>query len=217
MSEKNYTGFSDVSDAQGSYGATSFVVSQIMNKMATTTLVLVKAVNEETVDVQPMISQIDGAGNAIKHGTINALPFFALRAGASAIIAKPRVGDIGLAVFCHNDISKVKKNKKPSPPGSWRRYDWADGIYLGGVLGPTATQFIKIGDDDGIEIHAIAGKPLKLIADTVSITGKLTVSDDVTVTGKVTASVDVIGGGKNLKTHTHSGVTAGGGNSGPPV
>jgi hypothetical protein len=40
---------------------------------------------------------------------------------------------------------------------------------------------------------------------------------NVTVTGTITGTVDVIGGGKSLKTHTHSGVTAGGGVTGAPV
>ena len=40
---------------------------------------------------------------------------------------------------------------------------------------------------------------------------------DLTLTGTITATVDVIGGGKHLKTHIHSGVTPGGGNSGAPV
>lgn len=41
--------------------------------------------------------------------------------------------------------------------------------------------------------------------------------DNVQVDKTLTATTDVIGGGKSLKTHTHSGVTSGGGTSGPPV
>lgn len=39
----------------------------------------------------------------------------------------------------------------------------------------------------------------------------------INVTGTVTASTDVIGGGKSLKSHVHSGVVVGGGNTGSPV
>jgi len=42
-------------------------------------------------------------------------------------------------------------------------------------------------------------------------------SGDMTVAGTLTATTDVIGGGKSLKLHTHGGVTAGGGTSGPPT
>lgn len=46
--------------------------------------------------------------------------------------------------------------------------------------------------------------------------GSSTMSGSLSVTGSLTASVDVVGGGKSLKTHTHSGVTSGSGSSGPP-
>lgn len=44
----------------------------------------------------------------------------------------------------------------------------------------------------------------------------MTIHNDVNVDTTLTATTDVVGGGKHLKTHTHSGVTAGGGTSGPP-
>ena len=55
-----------------------------------------------------------------------------------------------------------------------------------------------------------AATTVKLDAPTVHMTG------DAQVDGTLTANTDVIGGGKHLKTHTHSGVTAGAGTSGPP-
>jgi len=42
-------------------------------------------------------------------------------------------------------------------------------------------------------------------------------SGNVDSPATVTASTDVVGGGKHLKTHTHSGVTSGGSDTGPPV
>lgn len=55
------------------------------------------------------------------------------------------------------------------------------------------------------------------------ITGKLHVTDTVQLdadahcSATVTADTDVKGGGKSLKTHGHTGVTPGSGNSGPPA
>lgn len=40
---------------------------------------------------------------------------------------------------------------------------------------------------------------------------------NVNASGTVTGTTDVVGGGKSLKNHLHSGVTTGGGNTGPPV
>jgi phage baseplate assembly protein V len=47
--------------------------------------------------------------------------------------------------------------------------------------------------------------------------GGVDIQGDVSVTGTLTASEDVIGGGKSLKSHRHSGVSAGGSQTGLPV
>lgn len=51
----------------------------------------------------------------------------------------------------------------------------------------------------------------------VAITGDVTITGNVTVSGTVEASTDVIGGGKSLKSHKHSGVTAGAAQTGAPA
>lgn len=162
----------ELGDTADDVARTSFIAKQLINRMATATLVLVKAVTADKVDVQPMVAQIDGAGNAIPHGTIHALPWFALRSGAAAFVAPPQVGDIGLAVFCHSDTSAVKKTKKPAPPGSRRRFDWADGIYLGGLLGPTPTSYVRLEPDGSVTIQAATGK-------NVACSGPLVISGEV--------------------------------------
>lgn len=72
---------------------------------------------------------------------------------------------------------------------------------------------LKFTNDGKVSVVAPAG--LFVTGDT-TITGKLHVTDDAQFDKTVTATTDVVGGGKHLKTHTHSGVTAGGGTSGPP-
>jgi hypothetical protein len=161
LEQRAYTGQSDFSSSLSDVGRMRFLVQQMMTGVATATLVQVRAVDGDTVDVQPMIAQIDGAGNALLHGTIHGLPFLKLRAGGSVIDLTPKVDDIGLAIFCHNDISAVKKTKKPAAPGSRRRFDWADGVFIGGLLGGAPTQFIRL-DDDGIAIQAAAGKAVRI-------------------------------------------------------
>ena len=98
-----------------------------------------------TVNVQPLVNMIDGAGNATPHGVINGLPYYRLQAGNTAIIADPIAGDLGLAIFCQRDISSVKVNKAVSNPGSFRKFDPADGIYLGGLLNPVPAVAIQFG------------------------------------------------------------------------
>lgn len=67
------------------------------------------------------------------------------------------------------------------------------------------------------------GSTVNLTADQVNISGdvaidgNLSVDGDTSCTGTVTADEDVIGDGKSLKDHRHTGVTAGGAQSGPPA
>lgn len=90
-----------------------------------------------------------------------------------------------------------------------------------------------VGSDDAPPPHVVSGE-IHLIAKgtTASVvmkpdgtiaskgvwthTGTLHVTDEVTADKSVTATTDVIGGGKSLKNHQHTGVTTGGGVSGPP-
>lgn len=65
--------------------------------------------------------------------------------------------------------------------------------------------------ETSLEVTVTAATAITLESPTVTIDG------DLLVTGTATATVDVVGGGKSLKTHVHSGVIPGGGNSGAPV
>lgn len=207
-SETRY-GFGELQHGQDDMSLMSFIVRQIMNSMATTSLVQVKAVNAETVDVQPMVHQIDGKGTAIPHSIIHALPYFKLRAGGSAVRLTPKVGDIGVAVFTSSDSSSVKKNKAPANPGSRRRFDWADGLYFGGFLGVAETTFVDLDDDVGVTVTVPSGKTVIMTAGSVNM--------------KISASgVDFSGGtvkhnGVNIgSTHHHAGVQTGTGTSDVP-
>ena len=146
--------------AASEYNKIEFIVSQLINRMATATLVKVMAVTNDggvnpigTVDVQPMVKQVDGALNGFSHGTIYKLPYLRVQGGANAVILDPQVGDIGLAVFCHTDSSVVRSTKAEALPGSRRRFDWADGVYCFGCLGQvTPTQYVSFSAD-GISIQ----------------------------------------------------------------
>lgn len=79
---------------------------------------------------------------------------------------------------------------------------------------------------NSIEIEA-GGKTVEIKnADVVNITAsskvelttpQLKVNGDILCTGTVTGQTNVVAGTKQMKTHIHSGVTTGGGNTGQPV
>jgi hypothetical protein len=206
-----------VNDGVVGYNEQVALITSILNKATFTTLVQIVNVylpNAEsnnyigTVDVKPLIHQIDGHQNPIEHGVIYGLGYIRIQGGLNALIIDPQIGDIGLCVFCNNDISKVKATKAPALPGSSRRNDWADGIYIGGLLNGIPLRYIKISDLNGIDI---------ISTNNVTITSpQTTINGAVQVNGTLTASVEVIANGTHLHTHTHNGVTTGSGNTGAP-
>lgn len=200
-----------------------FAFTQMLNKLAGPTLVkVVKCTNtggvaaQGTVDVQPLVNQMTGNRQPIKHGVVYGLPYLRIMGGQNAIIMDPQPGDIGLACFCSRDISAVKAAKGQANPGSYRTWDWADGLYLYSFLGGVPVNYIQaIGNNinvfstDTINIQAANG--INLTAPTVAVQGNLTVS------GTTTGQGDGVFEGTDVHTHTHGGVQTGGGDTGPPV
>lgn len=200
------------------YATMEFIVRRILGRSATNTLVQVKAVHPGTgsvgfVDVQPMVNQIDGSNKATPHDTVYNLPYFRLQGGVCAIIIDPAVGDIGMASFASEDISSVKKNRAVSNPGSRRRFSMPDGLYVGGFLNGTPTQFIQFDPEAGITITSADGQPVNInapgganvTAPTTTITGDVTVDGDMMVTGKTTTADFQATGAVDLDAATISG------------
>lgn len=180
-----YSGPLGVGSEASAFNAHAFLISQMIGKAWTATLVQVQAVSNAggvaavgTVDVLPMVAQIDGQGQATPHGIIYGLPYFRLQGGANAVILDPQIGDIGIAVFASRDISSVKANKAPANPGSRRRNDPADGLYIGGVLNGVPTQYIQFATG-GLTI--VSTGTITITAPTVNVAGVLQVGG-VTVT-----------------------------------
>lgn len=191
------------------------------SEMATATVGLVKAVRPggiggaSFVDLQPMVAQMDGAGNVVAHGVINNIPVFRLQSGGNAVVIDPAVGDIGIVVFAARDISAVKTSRAPAQPGSARRFDMADGLYIGGVLNGTATQYVEFAAGG---INIVSPGNIAITADgsvTISAGGSIT----VTASGEVNISSSALKhNGTNVgSSHVHGGVQTGGANTTGPV
>ena len=216
-------------------GAAEFeaVVNHLLGKIQTISLVLVKGVKATGVspvgfvDVLPMVKQIDGADNAYDLGVIYNVPYFRLQGGASAVICDPKIGDIGLCGFCSRDISTVKRSKAPSAPNTRRQFAWADGLYIGGFLNGTPSQYIWL-HDGGITMLSpgdidIQGANIRMTASGGVSTTSATFQANTTSTaqftggGGISADGDVVAGTISLQNHVTTGVTPGTGNSGKPA
>jgi hypothetical protein len=155
MNEEAYKSLQDPESGLTEYNALTFIIRQILSELSTCTLVQVKKVTNTGgvaavgfVDVQPLINQQDGFGNAVPHEVLYNLPYLRMQGGVNAVIIDPADGDIGFAVFADKDISVVKKTKKKANPGSARRFSMADGLYLGGVLNGTPTNYVQFNGND---------------------------------------------------------------------
>jgi len=218
---------------RGGQGEIGYIVESILSRLQTVTLVKVVAVKGGglspvgMVDVQPLVSQIDGSGGVIPHGVIFNVPYMRLQGGSNAVIIDPQAGDIGMCGFCSRDISSVKQNKAPSAPQSRRRFDYSDGLYFGGFLNGTPKQYIhfkdggiKLFSPGDIEMEA-ANIRLKAQGGVSSTSQTFQANTQTTAQfsggGGISADGDMTANGVSLMHHVHKGVQPGGGNTGQPV
>src|SRR5262249_8300143 len=158
---------------------------------------------------------VDGQRNSVPHGTILGLQVLRWQGGAAAIFVDPLAGDIGIITCPDRDSTNIIKNKAVGVPGSDRRFDLADGVYIGSLLGALPQQHITI-TATGISLKDTNGNTLVSSGSGWALNGNLAVTGAITASGAITAGLggaDQVG----LQTHKHSGVTTGAGVSGVPV
>lgn len=201
----------------GRYNNIAFAIQQAISKLQTVTLVKVQSCSNDgdlspvgTVDVVPLVNQVDASGNPTPHVTIYNVPYLRIQGGINAIILDPQPGDIGIAVFASRDISKVKSTLAQANPGSARQFDFSDALYLGGVLNGLPQQYIQF-DSEGITITSSTAITLK--APTINLEGNISQTD-----GTITAQTDVKAGPNNISlvNHVHTSESPGNPTS-PPL
>ncbi len=241
------TGTQPLQAPLGHFDSLAFIIQQALSKVQTATVVRVEKCTNSGglepvgfVDVTPLVNQVDNEGNAVPHVTIFGMPYCRIQGGANAVIIDPEPGDTGIAVFASRDISKVKATKDQANPGSFRQFNFADGMYIGGLLNAEPSQYIQF-NAAGIKVYSPAKvhvvAPVVVIdasASTTINTPTLTVNGDTLLNGSLNqgngsrggaanmlgplnVTNDVTGQGTSLHTHVHGGVTPGGGETGEPV
>jgi Phage protein Gp138 N-terminal domain len=240
------------------FNARRFQIQQLLAETRTGIPVKVTAVHgggvgaPPTVDVQPLINQLDSQGNMTPHGPIFGLPVCRVQGGNVAVIIDPVVGDVGWAVAADRDISALKNNAGvQSNPASFRRHNLSDLVYQAAFLNPAIpSQYIEatpgggwkfldslgnsiVTSAAGITFTDVSGNSITLSSSGISFT-----SGSATMT--MTASgLNFAGGGQTMSlgsagltvpegtitnqgidvgsTHSHSGVTTGASDTGPPI
>ena len=240
ITDNNKRGIGDIYQATSPFNANNQQIASNIQKINTVFLAKIISVSTagvggtKTVTAQPLICQIDANGNALPSPKLVEIPHYRVQAGAGAFVVNPHVGDIGVFVCAKRDISKIKNGvNDPQTPASFRSFDLADSIMIATIHTETASTYIYIDPDNGtIEIKAPKSLTVNTATATINASGSTSInSPETTISGHVTiqgglsvtggggavVTGDVIADGISLVNHVHSGVQAGGSNTGKPV
>ena len=209
MAENTVKGQKKPNTAGSEYNALQFVIDQAMSKISTAIPCRVQAVNGLYVDAVPLVSNVDGYGEAVTPTTLFHLPVFRYHAGVGAVILDPVPGDLGLAVFAQADSSNVTEGTTtPQQPGSFRKHSLADGFYIGGFHNSAPTVYIEIKQDG--EVVIVAPNKLTVTSPSATFSGNVTMAGNLSVTGDANIS------GISFNSHVHGGVQSGGSDTSTP-
>lgn len=177
QNSKQYLTNRTPSDSTSESNVLNFVIRNLLAKVRTSLPVMVKGVTNSGgvspigyVNIQPLVSMLDGEGNVFEHGIIYNVPYMRIQGGNNAIIIDPKIGDIGIASFCDRDISTVKSTSNTAPPASKRKHDFSDAIYLHSIIAGAPTQYIQFTDSG---INVVSPQKVTVIAPEVDMTTSL--------------------------------------------
>ena len=181
----------------------AFAIAQALARVRTAGPAQVKAVHagaqpdQWTVDVQPMVSMVDGAKNSMPHKPVQGIPVWNISGANGSLCVQPTVNDIGLLIICDRDHTSVVNSKQPSPPSSGRMHDFSDGIFIGGFGAVNSNSQKIVMTPTGIDITG-----------NTAVAGNCAVTGSITATGNITAgygTADQV----DLLNHIHGGVQSG--------
>jgi hypothetical protein len=170
-----------------------------------------------TVDVQPLVQSVGGS-RAWSLKPNYGVPFCRIQSGATAIVADPQVDDIGIAVACDRDISKVLATGGGlSMPGSARKHNLSDLVYVLSIISAAEiTQYI-LANSNGITL--LSPNTITIQGGQINLVGPVNANGaTISGTGEVTDAAGVV-----LGTHDHepgtyiAGSTPVTGTSGAPI
>lgn len=204
MTDESFKGTNAENASNSEFNAITTLVERFLeNRVSTAIPVRVDEVTPGErgpvgkVSITPLVAHRDANNNVLEMSSIHDVPYIRLQGGVCAVIVDPVPGDIGLAVFAKRDISILETGTtKPVQPGSFRMFDEADALYLGGLLNKEPEIFIEMIQDGDITAHAPRSVRIEAVEDNVDIEAgnnvTVVANADVTVqaTGNVSVSCD---------------------------
>lgn len=196
--------------------------NNLLNGKSFIEIVRVEAIDSQTVDLMPLVTQRDLSGAPIDNSVVYGAQVWRLQRGSSAVIMDPVVGDIGIALYCDRDSDNARSDRTVGAPTSNRNHSKTDGIYLGGILNQEPNQYIEFADG---QINVVSPSLVNVTSPSVKVTASSGVTIDtpdahftgnVTAAGNITdnsgsqsSSLKSLRDAYNSHTHAVSGVQSG--------
>lgn len=212
-------------DMGGVIGAIFRKLLQYTDGMLPATLIAVDD-KREFATVQPQIMVMDTNDKTYSRPQYAKVPILTMGAGNFLMSFPVAPGDLGWLIASDRDISLYVQSNKESKANTNRFHSFSDGLW---VPDKARQWTLADADKDKAVWQSLDGKikvtlgtdQISLVHPTkVDVTAPLVhMTGNLTVDGTITGKTDVLGGSGNisLKTHHHTGVTTGGGNSGGPA
>jgi hypothetical protein len=170
----------DPDDSASEFAQRQFQINRTLARVRTMALVQVLGLTggtgaiakPGTVNVKLLVKLVDGQGNVTSHGTIFNVPVWRLGGGDGAVICDPAVNDIGWMAVADRDSSVVLSTGAEAQPGSRRKFDLADGVYMGKLLGEEPVQYIVM-NSSGMQWHDRNNNNIISSSSGISINGVL--------------------------------------------
>lgn len=165
--------------------------------------------------VQILNYSIASTGEKLPRQPIADIPVSIFGGGGFCLGFPIKEGDIGLLIAADGNISVFKKLLQMFTPATYEKHRYEDGIFFPLILNG---QIFSSTDENNLLISSIDGTTkISMSEEKITITAPQTIVDgDLKVNGTVTSSVDVLSAGISGKSHTHTGVQTGTGNTGAP-
>lgn len=183
--------------------------------------------NEMTIEAQPAIrgtvENERGELTSVNLPKLVDVPITFQSAGGFTITLPIAKGDECLVIFASRCIDAWWQSGGINVPAETRMHDLSDGFAIFGpkslpkkISGISSTA-LQIRNDAGTSyVELSADGKIKLVSPSeIDINGNLKVTGTISATGEVTANSATTP--IPLSTHKHTGVTTGGGTSGPPT
>jgi len=123
-----------------------YLINTRLSMLNTLKICTVVAFHGNTIDVRPMLTEIDGNGNQIEQSILYGIPILQIQGGTSGLKIEYKENDIVLCAFCDKDIQSLVRSKKTSAPTTDLITPLNSGICIGAVLFNEATIYIEITD-----------------------------------------------------------------------